>query len=332
MRRGTAALAVALCATGAPLHAQPAEEATMAVPAIGFPFVASYIADGLNLWDKHGLKVRTIVIAGIGSTNAVISGSAEFAQISGLSLTRAAASGQRLLAIVNTTDRPITEISIRKDIATAVNFDPKAPLEKRAQILKGHTFAIGGVNTVVHAYLRIVAGIGGLDPESIRVAPMAGDNMLAAMQTRAIDGMSTVLPWTRKGTVEGSTVLVASGAEGDPPHLSPLAFNVVATKPETCEKRRALCDKMGRAFAEAMTFIRSDAKGTLAILKKTFASFDDAVLADAIEVVRKSTPASPAVTAEMLANAENFNVEARLMKAEAKLKSYEGLATGEYVK
>ena len=304
----------------------------MAVPAVGFPFVASYIADGLGLWEKHGLKVKTIVIAGIGSTNAVISGSAEFAQISALSLTRAAASGQRLLAIVNTTDRPITEISIRKDIATAANFDSRAPLEKRAQILKGHSFAIGGVNTVVHAYLRIVAGIGGLDPESIRVAPMAGDNMLAAMQTRAIDGMSTVLPWTRKGTVEGSTVLVASGAEGDPPQLTPLAFNVVATKPDTCEKRKSLCEKMGRAFAEATAFIRSDAKGTLAILKKTFANFDDAVLIDAIEVVRKATPASPVVTAEMMANAENFNVEARLMKAEAKLKSYEGLFTDQYVK
>jgi NitT/TauT family transport system substrate-binding protein len=331
--RISAALALALCAGVAPLHAQPAvEEVTMAVPAVGFPFVAGYIADGLNLWQKHGLKVRTIVIAGIGSTNAVISGSAEFAQISGLSLTRAAANGQRLLAIVNTTDKPITEITIRKDIATAAGFDPKAPLEKRAQILKGHSFAIGGVNTVVHAYLRIVAGIGGLDPESIRVAPMAGDNMLAGMQTKAIDGMSTVLPWTRKGTVEGTTMLVASGAEGDPPQLSPLAFNVVAGKPETCENRKSLCEKMGRAFKEAMAFIRNDAKGTLAILKKTFASFDDAVLADAIEVVRKATPVSPAVTTEMLANAENFNVEARLMKAEVKLKSYDGLATGEYVK
>jgi ABC-type nitrate/sulfonate/bicarbonate transport system substrate-binding protein len=332
IRRAVAALAV-LCIGGAPLHAQqPVEEVTMAVPAVGFPFVASYIADGLNLWEKHGLRVRTITIAGIGSTNAVISGSAEFAQISGLSLTRAAANGQRLLAIVNTTDRPITEISIRKDVASAAGFDPKAPLEKRAQILKGHSFAIGGVNTVVHAYLRIVAIIGGLDPESIRVAPMAGDNMLAGMQTRAIDGMSTVLPWTRKGTVEGTSVLVASGAEGDPPQLSPLAFNVLATRPETCEKRRSLCEKMGRAFAEAMAFIRNDAKGTLAILKKTFAAFDDAVLIDAIEVVRKSTPAMPAVTAEMLANAENFNVEARLMKAEVKLKSYDGLSTGEYVK
>jgi ABC-type nitrate/sulfonate/bicarbonate transport system substrate-binding protein len=262
----------------------------------------------------------------------VISGSAEFAQISGLSLTRAAAKGQRLLAIVNTTDKPITEITIRKDIADAANFDPKASLEKRAQILKGHSFAIGGVNTVVHAYLRIVASAGGLDPESIRVAPMAGDNMLAAMQTKAIDGLSTVLPWTRKGTVEGTSVLVASGAEGDPPHLSPLVFNVLAAKPDTCEKRRSICEKIGRAFAEAIAFIRSDPKGTLAILKKTFGTFDDAVLTDAIEVVRKATPVNPAVTPEQLANAENFNVEARLMKPDEKLKSYDGLSTDQFVK
>ena len=333
MRRAALAAAAAafvLCAASA--RAEPVEDATMAVPAVGFPFVAGYIADGLGLWEKHGLRVKTIVIAGIGSTNAVISGSAEFAQISGLSLTRAAAHGQRLLAIVNTTDKPITEITIRKDIADATGFDPRTPLAKRAQILKDRTFAIGGVNTVVHAYLRIVALVGGLDPESIRVAPMAGDNMLAGMQTKAIDGMSTVLPWTRKGTVEGTTVLVASGAEGDPAHLTPLAFNVVASKSDTCEKRRSLCVKMGRAFAEAMAFIRNDAKGTLAILKKTFKNFDDAVLADAIEVVRKSTPAQPAVTKEALANAENFNVEARLMKADEKLKSYDGLFTDAFVK
>lgn len=332
IRRTLAAGGIALCAGAAPAAAQPLEEATMALPAVGFPFIAGYVADGLNLFEKHGLKVRSIVIAGIGSTNAVISGSAEFAQVSALSLTRAAASGQRLVAIVNTTDRPITEISIRKDAAAAAGFDPKAPLEKRAQVLKGHTFAIGGVNTVVHAYLRIIAAAGGLDPESIRVTPMAGDNMLAAMQTRQIDGMSTVLPWTRKGTVEGTTVLVASGVEGDPPHLSPLAFNVVAAKPDTCEKRRSLCEKMGRAFKEAIAFIRSDAKGTFTILKKTFGAFDDAVLADAIEVVRKATPERPVATAEQFANAENFNVEARLMKPEAKLKSYDGLFTDAFVK
>ncbi len=326
-----AAASLALCA--APLNAEPAlDDVTMAVPATGFPFTAGYVADALGLWAKHGLRVKTVTIAGIGSTNAVISGGAQFAQISGLSLTRAAAKGQRLLAIANTTDKPITEINIRKDIADAGGFDAKAPLGQRAQILKGRTFAIGGVNTVVHAYLRIVAIAGGLDPESIRVAPMAGDNMLAAMQTKAIDGMSTVLPWTRKGVVEGSAVLVASGAEGDPPQISPLAFNVVAAKPETCEKRKTLCQKMGRAFAEAIAYVRNNPAGTLAIVQKLFAKFDPAVLKAAVDIVSKATPADPAVTAKELENAENFNVEARLMKADEKLKSYDGLSTAEFVR
>ena len=329
-----AAAALAFCVAGGAAQAQQQgiDDVTMALPAVGFPFTSAYIADGLGLWAKHGLRVKSIVIAGIGSTNAVISGSAEFAQISGLSLTRAASKGQRLLAIANTLERPITEISIRKELADAAQFDAKAPLEKRAQVLKGHSFAIGGVNTVVHAYLRIVAIRGRLDPESIRVAPMAGDNMLAAMQTNAIDALSTVLQWTRKGVVEGTAVLVASGAEGDPENLTPLAFNVVAAKPETCEKRKTLCEKMGRAIAEALDYQRNNPAGTLAILKKTFARFDDAVLVAAIEVIRKATPVVPAATHAGLENAENFNVEARLMKADDKLKSYDGLATDVYVK
>jgi len=323
---------LALTFGATPVHAQAVEEVAMALPAVGFPFTAGYVADGLNLWEKHGLKVKSVLIAGIGSTNAVISGSAEFAQVSGLSVTRAAAHGQRLLVLVNTLDKPITEIAIRKDAAEAGHFDGKAPLAQRAQILKGHTFAIGGINTVVHAYLRIVALAGGVNPDEIRVSPMAGDNMLAAMQTKAIDGLSTVLPWTRKPVVEGSAVLVASGADSEPPQIAPLAFNVLIAKPDTCEKRKSICQKMGRAFAEAMAYIRDNPQGTLAIIKKKFANFDEAVLQASIDVVRRSTPVSPATTAAQMENADNFNVEARLMKADEKLKSYDGLFTDAYVK
>jgi len=335
-RRAIAAFATALGLLGAPAYAQqqpPAvEDVTMALPAIGFPFTAGYIADGLKLWEKHGLRVKSIVIAGIGSTNAVISGSAEFAQVSGLSVNRAAAHGQKLLVLANTLEKPITEISIRKDVAEAGGFDAAAPLAKRALILKGHTFAVGGINTVVHAYLRIVAKVGGLNPDEIRVTPMAGDQMLSAMQTKAIDGISTVLPWPRKPVLEGTAVLVASGADGEPPHLTPLAFNVVITKPDTCEKRKSVCEKMGRAIAEAMAYVRDNPQGTFDILKKKFANFEDSVLKASIDVVRRSTPKSPAMTAEAMEKADDFNVEAGLMKADEKLKSYDGLFTDAYVR
>jgi hypothetical protein len=56
------------------------------------------------------------------------------------------------------------------------------------------------------------------------------------------------------------------------------------------------------------------------------------LIAAAFEEIRKATPKVPVVTKESLNNADDFNVEAGMMKADAKLKSYDGLYTDEFVK
>src|SRR5712675_1326836 len=149
-----AALGAALL-LAAPVHAQPgggAENVVLAVPNVALTFAPGYLAEDLGLFARHGLNVKSVVITGIGSANAVISGSADFAQISGATLTRAAARGQRLLGIVSTLNRPTIQIVLRKELATG--FDPKAPLDKRIQILRGRTIAVDSINSVIHAYLR----------------------------------------------------------------------------------------------------------------------------------------------------------------------------------
>src|SRR4051794_39965323 len=100
----------------APSHAQPKlEEATMAVPVVGLAFSLGYLADDLNLWEKHGIKMKTVQISGIGAMNSVIAGSTDFTQSSGSAITRAAAKGQRLLAIVETIGGPSVQVVLRKD-------------------------------------------------------------------------------------------------------------------------------------------------------------------------------------------------------------------------
>ena len=105
------ALAAALL-LAAPVHAQPgggAENVVLAVPNVALTFAPGYLAEDLGLFARHELNVKSVVITGIGSANAVISGSADFAQISGATSTRAAARGQRLLGIVSNarpTDHP----------------------------------------------------------------------------------------------------------------------------------------------------------------------------------------------------------------------------------
>ena len=228
-----------------PLRAQQAklEEATMAVPVVGLAFSLGYLADDLNLWEKHGVKMKTLEISGIGAMNSVIAGSTDFTQSSGSAITRAAARGQRLMAIVETIDRPSVQIVLRKELAAG--FDPKAPLAQRAALLRGHTIAVDAINSIIHAYVRFLAKRSGFDPEDIRIAVLQPPNMLVALKSKSIDGFAMAPPWVQKPVLDGDAVMVASGPDGDPPDLSPFTNTVVATKPETCAKRKALCEGVG---------------------------------------------------------------------------------------
>jgi NitT/TauT family transport system substrate-binding protein len=332
MRPALAAAAL-LTIAATPLAAQPAvEDVTIAVPNYTFNLTATFIADELGLWAKHGLRMKMIQIQGVGATNAVIAGSADFSQAGGSTLTRAAARGQRLLAIANTAERNIVAITLRKELAEAGGFDAKAPLAKRAEVLRGKTFGVGAINANPHAFLLVVAAHAGIKPNELRVTALEGNAMMAAFQSKQIDGMSNSPPWPLRPVVEGASVVIASGPEGDPPNAVPFAYNVVLARPDTCEKRKSVCEKMGAVLKEAIAYLHSHPEETKAILQKRFPSLSPALIAAAFEELRKSTPKVPIVTKEALSNADDFNIEAGMMKADAKLKSYDGLYTDQFVK
>jgi NitT/TauT family transport system substrate-binding protein len=325
--------AAILALAAAPLSAQPAvQDITIAVPNYTFNLTPTFIADELGLWAKHGLHMKMIQIQGIGATNAVIAGSADFSQAGGSTLTRAASRGQRLLAIANTAERNIVAITMRKETAMAAGFDAAAPLEKRAAVLRGLTFGVGAINANPHAYLLVVAARAGIKPSELRVTALEGNAMMAAFQNKQIDGMSNSPPWPLRPVVEGSSVVIASGPSGDPPNAIPFAYNVVLVRPDTCEKRRSVCIKVGQVFKEAIAYLHSNPEETKAILQKRFDKLSPALIAAAFEELRKSAPKVPVVTREALDNADEFNIEAGMMKAADKLKSYDGLYTDEFVK
>jgi sulfonate transport system substrate-binding protein len=328
--RSTLALIAALIVTPAAAQAPKLEDGVMAVPVVGLAFSLGYLADDLNLWEKHGVRIKTVQISGIGAMNAVIAGSADFTQSSGSAVTRAASRGQKLLGIVGTLNRPSVQIVLRKDLVPG--FDPNAPLERRVAALRGRTIAVDAINSVIHAYLRYVAKRAGIDPEEIRIAVLQPPNMLAALQTKQIDGFAMAPPWVQKPVLDGEAVMIASGPAGDPPELAPFANTLVATKPETCAKRKALCEGVGHAFREAASVMLDRPNEALALLKKRFPQLDDRQLAVAFEDIRKITPRDLRLSAEAFKKAERFNVEAGLLKPDETLKSYDGLFTDQFVK
>jgi NitT/TauT family transport system substrate-binding protein len=324
-----------VAAVGAMRPAHAADTLTpvvLANPAESLSFSAAYLAEDLGIFKQNGMAVKMMLLPGVGAFNAIVAGSADFAQPSAITLTRAAAKGQRMLAIAETSDKPIIQVALRKDIADAGGFDPKAPFEKRAALLRGRTIAADAAGSLIHGYVQLMAKRAGLDLSSVQVAFMQPPNMLAAFQTKQIDGFAMSPPWPLVPVLKGDAVMLASGPDGEPSDLEPFTNNIVVTRPETCQQRRALCEGMGKSFTQAEAYMRDHPDEALALLKKRFATLDDKVLAGAFETIRKISPNPPLVSAKGLENAEIFNVDAGLMKPGDKLASYDGLYTNAFVK
>ena len=184
---------------------------------------------------------------------------------------------------------------------------------------------------MIHAYVRLVAARSGVNPDDIRIAPMAPASMLAAFQSKQIDGYAMSLPWPQKAVQDGEALLIASGPDGEPGDMIPFGHNLIVAKQETCEKRKALCMAMGQSIKDAAAFIKNKPDEAFALLKKRFPTLDDKLLKASFEELRKVTPSPPVVSKAIIENSEKFNVDAGLLKADEKLKSYDGLFTNEFV-
>ena len=333
LRHGVASLVagIALLACASVPSRAETDHATIALPSPIVDFAAEYIAQELFYKDQD-IEVKDVPIAGVGAMNAVISGSVEFSFSSGGSLTRAAARGQRLLAIATLNDRVGEFAVIRKDIADATHFDPAAPIAQRAQILKGRTFGIGGIGSIGDAYLKVVAKAGGVDFKDIVFSALQPPDIVAAMSRKVLDGFSLGSPWAQQVVHDGTAVIIANGVDGDPPGYSPAASALLVTRPQLCIDHRSICVKVGHAMKLAADFIHEHPQESIAILQKKFATIDGAVIASAFAEVAKMTAQPPAPSAAQLANGDKLNLDAGFVKPEEVLSSYDGLFTSEFLK
>jgi len=334
MRRGAlAAFAVLGLSCGPALAQAPAPEKTIvSLPAENFGFLPFYVAQDQHIFERQGLAVQKVVLAGVGTTNGVISGAADFGFSNGASLTRAAARGQKLLAIAIMTDKPVWAIIMSKKLAEAAHFNPNAPLVQRAKVFAlAHNFAIDSVNSVGHALTRIIEKIGGVDPESLPVTALGGPEAIAAFTRNAVDGFVSNPPWSEQILAAGNAVIIANSLTGDPEWMTPFGAGVVITRGQFCADHRSVCVKMGRSMVEAVAFVHEHKPKALAVLRAHFPQIDAGVTERSFATIEKSMPAKPLIVETAIRNADRVNIEAGFMKPEEKLGSYSDLFTNEFV-
>jgi NitT/TauT family transport system substrate-binding protein len=307
-------------------------QVTFSLPGINIAFLAFYMADDLHLWSDQGLQVKTIMLQGAGSTNALIAGSVEFAVSSGSSITRTWAHGQRLHAIATAINEPLEWVMIRKEIAEAEHFDPNAPMAERAKILKGRKIAIGGVASLPDAVLKAVAREAGMDPQDVIAAPMQPPEILAAWRTKQIDGFSNSMPYVQQVLADGSGVVVTDSVKGEPTRFSPIAASMVMARADYCKDHDATCAVMIHGIVEAIKLIENDPKEAMAAMKKHFPDYDEKVLAMSYDALKAVTSDPPMTTVQELENGDLMNEAAGFLKPEEKLADYAPLIDNSFVK
>ena len=319
----------AICA-----HADPAppEHVTLAIPAINLAFIDTYLAQDEGFWKKQGLDVAVQTIQGIGSTNAVIAGSVDFAFASGPTVTRANAKGQKLVALATTINESDQNIVVRKEIAARAHFDPKAPLTVRGRVLKGLTIATGGAGAIPDLVVKVVAKEAGLPGNAVTTAGMAPTEFLAAFQRKSIDGFVSGPPFAQIVLLDGTGVLVSDTTKGEPKEYSPIASALLLTRASFCPEHRSVCMKFVHGIALASRFFHEHPNQTIAVMKRHFGKYDDQVLKASYEALRAMMPAVPTTTARELENADRLNIAAGFMSENEKLPDYEAVVDNEFVK
>lgn len=310
-----------------------AQQTTLAVPTLSLTFAHTYIAEDKGFWKEEGLEVKLPAIAGVGATNAVLAGSADFTNTTAASFLRANAKGQHLVAIANTLDKVQIEIVLQKSFAERNAFDPARRSEDRAKALKGARIAVDAINSVVHGYVRYAARKAGLDPDKdLVVTPLQPASMVAALKAGRIDGFAMSRPWPTMAVHEGLASVVVSGPSGDFPEVNPFNYNLVITRPDFCSTKKDVCRKLVAGLQKASKFMQEQPKEALALLQKRFDKTDPALLEEAFKGIVASTPAYPVATEAGFRNAETFMLVGGMITPEERIKSLSGLVAADFVK
>lgn len=326
-----------LLATSAVLAVLPAraemESTTVAIPVLSLTFSPNYVALDKGFWRELGLEVKLVSIPGVGATNAVLAGSVDFTNTAASAFLRAVARGQKLVAIGNTLERVQIELVMSKAFLEARRFDAKAPVGERAKVLKGAKIAVDAPNSIVHGYIRYAAKKAGLDPErEVTIAPMAPPAMLAAMRTGQVDGLAMSRPWPSMMRTEGIGLTVLSSPQGDFPELDPFNYNLIITRPDFCDAKPSVCSKLLAGFNRALAYMRDDVPGTLAVLSKRFDKMEPQLVKDAFDGILAGTPRTVSVGELGFTRAQDYMVNAGIMRPEETLKSFTGLYRNDYAK
>ncbi|MBI2862042.1 MAG: ABC transporter substrate-binding protein [Chloroflexi bacterium] len=274
--------------------------------------VVSHVADAKGLFRDEGLDVEFVVTgAGPATTGALVSGSADFGTTSIESLIGAIAEGGPVI-IIGQTNTVAIAATMRKDVAERLGITEKSPLETRARALKGLTITsvspAGNTGRVARVLMLSV----GLDPDrDAEFTYIAKEpDMLAAMQEKRVDVISTSVPASLIPAIEGYGVVIFALGQEPLPGMEP-SFAGLGTNRDLASKRPDVMEAIVRAQWRALVSLKQDPEDAIQALKQNLERFREAdIRALRMSVQYTAFPSDPSVTEDVVrAAVESVNLD-----------------------
>ena len=330
----TAALAAALVGTlglalPAPAAAADMENASIALPALTVLFLPVYVAEDRGIWKSLGLNVTLHEIVGMGSTNAMLAGSVDFAVQSGESLIRGNIRGRHMLGVALMADGIDFDLIAGKALATSINMSE--PVENRVAALKGKQVSADAPNTVIDGVLRYFVAKAGLDPKTdVTTVYMQPSEAIAALKSGAVAASMLNFPWAETAQREAGGVDIASGVT-DLPELLPTAATTTTVRQGYCDSHASICEKLVHGYVLAHKFIHDHPDQALQIAVKRMPKANLSDLQKSMPIILKTLPEVPRYDAAAFEHAQQIMIVGGMMRKDEARTSFNDMFTNKYV-
>lgn len=250
----------------------------------GLQLILVDIANQEGLFAKHGVRVKVVALHGdAASIPALTSGSVQFAVSTSTPFFAAAKKSKKIQVIAPISAEPPAQVVMGKAAAARLGITQQMPVPKRMQTLRQKHIAVLDVGGGLQYTLNAALSVNGVNPNDVHVSGISPyPAMLAALRRGAIDAAAPAVPYGYQAVAEGDGVMLADIWSGEVPSIRNLYFELVDVNRDYATAHPQTVRNVRAALADAMTFIRSNPQGALAVAKKLPPSFSDDVLRKSI--------------------------------------------------
>ena len=297
---GALALAIPLAACGG--GSGSGELTPITVTSLPSAFLAAmYVADEQGIFQQEGLDVEIVELqSGIDGVSAVVSGSAQYADMGFDDLATLAAEGEESLVMVhNLVGRVTFALVMNPDVARERGVSRESPIEERYAALKGLRLGVTSPGAATDKYMRYYLRQAGLDPERDAEIIAIGDgaSLLAALETGQIDAYQLSPPTPYVAAAEGFGTLLIDGAAGDVPLFADFVYTGFAANRQWADQNPEPARAFSRALNAAMERVAADPATAAATIVDRMSTND-------VEIIRQTLDALlPALSTDGCFNA-----------------------------